>query len=38
MNRYEKMLHWVLKGKRPARLMLWLFLLFPFLIDHAGGS
>jgi multidrug efflux pump len=29
MNRYEKMLHWVLKGGRPARLMLWLFLLFP---------
>ncbi len=29
MNRYEKMLHWVLKGARPARLLLWLFLLFP---------
>lgn len=29
MNKYEKMLHWVLKGARPARLMLWLFLLFP---------
>jgi len=29
MNKYEKMLHWVLKGGRPARLMLWLFLLFP---------
>jgi len=29
MNRYEKMLHWVLKGKRPARLLLCLFLLFP---------
>jgi multidrug efflux pump subunit AcrB len=29
MNRYEKLLHWVLKGARPARLLLWLFLLFP---------
>ena len=25
MNRYEKMLHWVLKGARPARLLLWLY-------------
>ncbi|MEN9685784.1 MAG: hypothetical protein RLZZ28_1570 [Bacteroidota bacterium] len=30
MNRYEKMLHWVLKGKRPVRLLVALFLLFPF--------
>ena len=29
MNRYEKMLHWVLKGRRPAWLLLSLFLLFP---------
>src|SRR6478672_4652195 len=29
MNRYEKMLHWVLKGKRPARMLLAMFLLFP---------
>lgn len=29
MNRYEKLLHWILKGKRPARLLLALFLLFP---------
>lgn len=32
MNSYEKMLHWVLKGARPARLMLWLFLLFPIAL------
>jgi len=29
MNRYEKMLHWVLKGRRPVRLVWALFLLFP---------
>jgi multidrug efflux pump subunit AcrB len=29
MNRYEKMLHWVLKGKRPVRMLLAMFLLFP---------
>ena len=29
MNRYEKMLHWVLKGKRPGWLLVGLFLLFP---------
>jgi multidrug efflux pump len=29
MNRYEKLLHWVLKGKRPVRLLYALFLLFP---------
>lgn len=29
MNRYEKLLHWVLVGARPPRLLLWLFLLFP---------
>lgn len=29
MNRYEKMLHWVLKGKRPVRLLVALFFLFP---------
>jgi multidrug efflux pump len=29
MNRYEKMLHWILKGTRPAWLLLSLFLLFP---------
>ncbi|NCI45160.1 efflux RND transporter permease subunit [Sediminibacterium soli] len=29
MNRYEKLLHWVLKGKRPARLLVAMFLLFP---------
>ena len=29
MNRYEKMLHWVLKGRRPAWLLVSLFLLFP---------
>ncbi|MBV9987724.1 MAG: efflux RND transporter permease subunit [Chitinophagaceae bacterium] len=30
MNRYEKLLHWVLKGKRPVRLLWAMFLLFPF--------
>ena len=29
MNRYEKMLHWVLKGTRPVWLMVSLFVLFP---------
>ncbi|MEK7198626.1 MAG: efflux RND transporter permease subunit, partial [Bacteroidota bacterium] len=29
MNRYEKLLHLVLVGARPPRLLLWLFLLFP---------
>ncbi len=29
MNRYEKLLHWVLKGARPTRMLLWMFLLFP---------
>lgn len=30
MNRYETLLHWILKGKRPGWLLLSLFLLFPF--------
>lgn len=30
MNRYEKMLHWILKGKRPGRILVAMFLLFPF--------
>ena len=29
MNRYEKLLHWILKGKRPVALLAGLFLLFP---------
>ncbi len=29
MNRYERLLRWVLKGKRPAWMLVSLFLLFP---------
>ena len=29
MNRYERLLHWVLKGRRPVLLLVGLFLLFP---------
>ncbi|MFT3909160.1 MAG: efflux RND transporter permease subunit [Ferruginibacter sp.] len=29
MNRYEKLLRWMLKGKRPAWMLVSLFLLFP---------
>jgi multidrug efflux pump len=32
MNRYEKMLRWVLKGKRPVWAVVSLFLLFPLSI------
>ena len=32
MNRYEKMLHWVLKGTRPVWLMVSLFILFPIAL------
>jgi multidrug efflux pump len=29
MDKYEKMLRWVLKGTRPVWMMVWLFILFP---------
>ena len=32
MNSYEKLLRWVLQGKRPAYLLLSLFLLFPVAV------
>ena len=32
MNRYEKLLRWVLKGKRPVWAVVFLFLLFPISI------
>ena len=32
MNRYEKLLRWVLKGKRPAWALVFLFLLFPISV------
>lgn len=42
MNRYETMLRWVLKGRRPAWLLVALFLLFPVsliaLMARGNGS
>ncbi len=32
MNRYEKMLRWILKGTRPAWLLVGLFVLFPISV------
>ncbi len=32
MSRYETLLHWILKGKRPVWLLVSLFLLFPFAL------
>lgn len=32
MNRYEKLLNWILKGRRPALALLCLFLLFPIVV------
>ncbi len=32
MNRYEKMLRWILKGKRPVWALVSLFLLFPLSV------
>ena len=32
MNRYEKLLRWLLKGKRPAWMLTSLFLLFPLAL------
>jgi multidrug efflux pump subunit AcrB len=41
MNRYEKLLRWVLKGYRPVWMLVWLFLLFPlslFLLMLRGNK
>ncbi|GAB4093010.1 efflux RND transporter permease subunit [Flaviaesturariibacter terrae] len=42
MNRYEKLLRWVLVGRRPAWLLVSLFLLFPvsvaMLVARGNGS
>ena len=41
MNRYEKLLHWILKGTRPAWAIVFLFVLFPvsiFLLMARGNK
>jgi multidrug efflux pump subunit AcrB len=32
MNNYEKLLHWILKGKRPVKALVGLFVLFPIAL------